>query len=163
MITHVYKNNNFTVRREPRYDPPAPDTLGGLVEAVANDIDAPDVHDIEECYPGWCVVFLVNGAPRRYMVMHGDLERFARNLTVRFVYDSDAPLFSLPTHYDAVRTEHGGRKGTLYKLCDREIDGDRISEMTACGCTPFIVRAEYAPEIARIGIFVPDGTCFEFE
>ena len=163
MITHVYKNNNFTVKFEPRYDDALPKTLPELVERINNDIDAPDAVNFEESYPGYLATFFVNGAPRYYMVVQSHLEEFLDGRTVRFRYDCDAPLFALPSHYDSHRIEYQGRKGTLYKLCDLEIDGDRITEMSSCGCTPFIVQSEYAPEQVHIGIFVPDGTCFEFE
>ena len=52
--------------------------------------------------------------------------------------------------------------GTVY-IGDKEIDGDLIGILVACGCVPFTVQSEYAPELKSVGIWVPDGTCFEYE
>ena len=162
MIVHIYKNHNFTVQFEPKFDPALPKTVPEFIEQIHNNIDAPDVCAVEESYPGYYVQFFVNGAPRYYQVLVSDLEKYIDGYTVRFIYESDAPLFYMPSHFDAYPFDIDGQKGILYKLCDKTIEQTTLDAMLACGCKKLNTSPLYAPEIVHTAIFVPNGTCFDF-
>ena len=177
MICKVYKNNNFTVRRDPdfrfRYDPtdvPAA-TLEALICAINDNIDAPNVADVPnaiepQSWGNWNMVYYVafdvNGVPRRYAVTPDDLETYNAGRTVRLVCDELAPRFVMPSFCDyyGFKTKNG-TCGTLYKLCKPMSDVEREA-IKAAGCSIFQTRAQYAPEIRHEAVFVPNGICFSF-
>lgn len=161
MKSRVFKNNNVRIRREPTHDGEPPRGLPELLEAMQNDIDAPDVLGAEDCWPGCLVTLFVNGAPRRYLMGDGDAGRFRDGLTVSLAYLDDAPLFALPAAYRSEPFEHGGRRGTVHLLC--EDPGEAAwADMLAAGCSRLETRTQYAPEIRRPAIFVPAGTPFDY-
>lgn len=77
------------------------------------------------------------------------------------VDDSPAPLFTLPRYFAFNDFELNGKTGTLYQFCEKPND-DEWSSTIAAGCTRCVVSPEYAPEIAYMAAFVPDGIPFEF-
>jgi hypothetical protein len=169
MICKVYKNGNFTIRRDD-LDAPA-ETLEDLICAISNDLDAPDVaavpDAVEPCALGndcgaYFVAFHVNGAPRSYRVTPDDLDAYNAGHTARMICDGLAPQFVMPTFCDYYGyTTPEGVRGTIYKLADPISDEDR-NAVTAAGCAILETRAQYAPEIRHDAVFVPYGICFSF-
>ena len=169
MICKVYKNGNFTIRRDD-LDAPA-ETLEDLICAISDWIDAPDVADVPNAiepqawgndYGVYYVAFYVNGAPRYYAVTPNDLDAYNAGHTARLICDGLAPQFVMPTFCDHFGcTTPDGVRGTIYRLCDPISDEDRDA-MTAAGCTILRTRAQYAPELQHDAVFVPNGTCFSF-
>ena len=168
MLTRIYKNNNFTVKHEPFYDGDAPATMGELIEAINNDIDAPDVEDIEETYAGnsyayYYVTFFVNGAPRYYRFDSEMLDAYRAGHTIRFIFEDNAPLFVMPTYTgyaDAINTTTG-QKGTIYHL-ETMPDDETADAMKRAGCDLITAQYRYAPELKHPAVFVPNGVCFSF-
>lgn len=168
MICRVYKNGNFTVRRDDTDD--TAETLETLICAINDWIDTPDVADVPnaiepQSWGNWNMVYYVafdvNDAPRWYAVTPDDLDAYNAGRTVRFVCDGLAPRFVMPTHYQSYPLEWNGVRGMLYKLCKPISDDDREAVESA-GCTILRTRAQYAPEIRHDAVFVPNGTCFSF-
>lgn len=177
MICKVYKNNNFTIRRDPdfrfRGDPTddTVETLESLICAINDNIDAPDVADVPNAiepqswgndYFVYYVVFDVNGAPRYYSLTQDDLDTYNAGRTVRLICDGLAPRFVMPDFCDYYGFKlKDGTRGTLYKLC-KPITGDDREAVKAAGCTILRTQAQYAPEIHHDAVFVPNGICFAF-
>lgn len=169
MICKVYKNGNFTIRRDD-LDAPA-ETLEDLICTINDWIDAPDVADVPnaiepQSWGNWNMVYYVafdvNDAPRRYALTPDDLDTYNAGHTARLICDGLAPQFVMPTFCDYYGyTTPGGVRGTIYKLCDPISDEDRDA-VTSAGCAIFRTRAQYAPEIKHDAVFVPYGICFSF-
>lgn len=160
METRVFKNNNVRIRREAPHDQ-THENLAELLEAINNDIDAPDVCEFGESYPVHSVTLFVNGAPRFYTCYSDMVGAYNSCKTVCFAYDCDAPLFTLPNYYAFDDFELDGKRGTLYRFCQKP-SAEEWDGMLAAGCTRCVVSPEYAPEIVHMAAFVPDGTPFEF-
>lgn len=164
MLTRIYKNNNFTIKRE-RDDETAANTQE-LVWLIANYADDLSVDYCEPCYYGnsyavleceiWC-----NGAPRYYHVRPEFVEQYNAGRVVRVEYREDVPLFIMPAFFDYYKFELEGVKGGLYKLCDAPADDIR-EQMENAGCTFLITQPQYAPQIKHAAVFVPNGVYFSF-
>jgi hypothetical protein len=169
MICRVYKNGNFTVRRDNMDD--TAETLETLICTINDCIDAPDVADVPNAiepqtwgndYFVYYVVFDVNGAPRYYTLTKDDLDTYNGGRTVRFVCDGLAPRFVMPSFFDWYEYKTSkGTCGTLYKLC-KPLSDEEHDAIMASGCSIFQTRAQYAPEIRHEAVFVPNGICFSF-
>lgn len=160
MEIRIFKNHNVRIRREALHDQ-TPANLGELLEAMNNDIDAPDVCEYEESRPMQRVTLFVNGAPRFYTCYSDMVDVYNSGKTVYFVYDCDAPRFTLPNYFTFDDFKLNGKRGTLYQFCEKP-SAEEWDSMLAAGCTRCVTQCEYAPEIVHMAAFVPNGVPFEF-
>jgi len=164
MLTRIYKNNNFTIKREEGDEAAA--NAQELVWLIANYADDLTVDYFEPCYYGnsyavieceiWC-----NGAPRYYHVRPEFVEQYNAGRVVRVEFRENVPLFVMPEFYGSYACELKNVKGRLYKLTAAPADDVR-EHMEAAGCTFLTTSPQYAPEIKHPAVFVPNGVYFSF-
>lgn len=170
MLCKTYKNGNITIKHEQDFDGDVCERFHLFPLWIAEHEDGFDTYRLRdfECwgndYGAYPLEAYVNGELGLYYVTPGDFDRFARGYTVRLTRAGLVPLFTLPRFYKcSTFTDPGtGRRGTLYTLCDTPDDETR-QEMSAAGCTWYVNRCQYAPEIEHAAVFVPNGTPFDFE
>lgn len=169
MLCRTFKNGNFTIQHEAAYDGDVTTNFHYFPLWIAEHADGFDVLEVGdfECwgnsYGAFPLTVEVNGERGIYYITPDDAERFAAGYMVRVKRDSLAPLFVLPSFYKFVSwwDKETNRKGILYTLCEDPTPEEREA-MRWAGCKLYTSRAQYAPELERCAVFVPNGTPFEF-
>ena len=166
MLTRIYKNNNFTIKREAGDETAA--NLQELVWIIANYCDDLTLDYYEPCNYGnsyavyeceiWC-----NGAPRYYHIRPEFVDQYNAGRVVRVEYRENVPRFIMPPYhyYAAAIDTTTGQKGTMYHL-NNAPDENTAEFMQDAGCKLTSVYHKYAPELKYTAVFVPNGVCFEF-
>lgn len=170
MLCRTYKNGNITIQHEQFFDGDFTPNFHTFPLWITEHADGFDCHELRdfECwgndYGAYPLEIFVNGELGLYYITPDDCERYAQGYMVRLRRDSLVPLFTLPSYYKTWRGKHPetGAKGTLYTLCDNPSEETK-AELMHYGCTWHVVVAQYAPEIKRAAVFVPDGIPFDFE
>lgn len=169
MICHAYKNGNITIKHEPFYDGKVTEFFEHFPAWIAEHedfaiFDTYEVGDFENwgnSYGAYYMKIFVDGELGYYPVTPDDYEHFRQGYTVRLRRESLAPLFTLPSFYKEADYELDGTKGHVYWMCDPLTDEQRDA-MGWNGVVFLKSRPQYAPEMVRDVVFVPNGMHFEF-
>lgn len=166
MYATVYKNGNALIHPEGHYYGLWREFVADL--AYIDDLNVVDV--LDPCVYGndyATIPLLVSGTSGVYVyeVSPGDYEAAKRGACFRLYANRDYEIFDVPRHYASYDATIDGTRGTIYKLCAKtwaNVDTN-IDRAEACGCIRLGIQAEYAPEMHRIALFVPDGVSHGFE